>query len=181
MCPLSTPITIPPPSFPPPPHSYTYVSAFLHDNSLMYVLIYEYEPTSLPRYNPSFPPLTWNSPTICLISWIDLSLPSSCHALPPFPPDIRSLPSSTTFSFLCLITTTWVSSKLTFLISLFYELVGQYVSKPRLALFICISWTMLWNLSKVKLCINIDIGYAHAVILPFHDFHLRGQTNMAYV
>ena len=24
---------------------------------------------------------------------------------------------------------------------------------------------------------NIDLGYA--VILPFHDFHLRGQTNMA--
>ena len=25
---------------------------------------------------------------------------------------------------------------------------------------------------------NVNIGYA---ILPFHDFHLRGQTNVAYV
>ena len=43
--------------------------------------------------------------------------------------------------------------------------------------FICISGSIFLNLSK--LCNNVNIGYA--VILPIHDFHLRGQTNVAYV
>ena len=76
-----------------------------------------------------------------------------------------------------------------FLISLcwFYDLVGQHVRMymyvsmsvglSRLALFICISGTIFWNL--IKLCRNITLGFA--VILPFHDLHLRGQTNVAYV
>ena len=70
-----------------------------------------------------------------------------------------------------------------FLISLcwFYDLVGQYVWKYvcmlRLALFICIYGTTLWNL--IKLCMKINIGYA--VILRFHDFHLGGQTKVAYI
>ena len=54
-------------------------------------------------------------------------------------------------------------------------LVSMYVSMSRLALFICISWTIFWNL--IKLCMNINIGYA--VILPFHDFHL--STKVAYI
>ena len=47
----------------------------------------------------------------------------------------------------------------------------------RLALFICISGTTLWNL--IKLCTNINMWYA--VILRFHDFHLGGQTKVAYI
>ena len=43
--------------------------------------------------------------------------------------------------------------------------------------FIGISGSMFWNLTE--LCMNIDIGYA--VILPFHDFPLRGQTNVSYI
>ena len=58
-----------------------------------------------------------------------------------------------------------------------YVYVCKCVSMKRLALFICISGTILWNL--IKLCMNIILGYA--VILPFKDFYLRGQTNVAYV
>ena len=47
----------------------------------------------------------------------------------------------------------------------------------RLALFICTSWTILWNF--MKLCMDINICYA--VILGFHTFHLRGQTKVAYL
>ena len=43
----------------------------------------------------------------------------------------------------------------------------------RLALFICIQPEPNQTLH----CMNIILGYA--VILPFHDFHLRGQTNVA--
>ena len=78
-----------------------------------------------------------------------------------------------------------------FLISLcwFYDLVGQYVCKyvsmkvsmyvsmKRLALFICSSGTFIWN--WMKLCMNINIEYA--VILRFDDFHLGGQTKVAYI
>ena len=46
----------------------------------------------------------------------------------------------------------------------------------RLALFICISRSIFWNFKK--LCRNVNIGYA--VILPFGDFDLRGQTNVAW-
>ena len=42
----------------------------------------------------------------------------------------------------------------------------------RLALFICICWNL------IKLCMNINIGYR---VLPFHNFHLRGQTKVAYI
>ena len=56
-------------------------------------------------------------------------------------------------------------------------LVCMYEGMKRLALFICISETTLWNL--IKLCMNINIGYA--VILRFHDFHLGGQTKVAYI
>ena len=42
--------------------------------------------------------------------------------------------------------------------------------------FIYISGSIFLNLSKH--CMNVNVGYA--VILPFHDFHLRGQTNVAY-
>ena len=55
--------------------------------------------------------------------------------------------------------------------------VSMCVSMSRLALFIYISETRLWNV--IKLCMNISIGYA--VILRFHDFHLRGQTKVAYI
>ena len=55
--------------------------------------------------------------------------------------------------------------------------VSKYVSNRRIALFICISETILWNL--IKLCMHVDIGYA--VILFFHDVQLRGQTNVAYI
>ena len=55
--------------------------------------------------------------------------------------------------------------------------VSKYVCMSRVALFICISGTMLWNV--IKLCMNINIGYS--VILPFHDIYLRGQTKVAYI
>ena len=54
--------------------------------------------------------------------------------------------------------------------------VSMYIWKyvchtSRLAFFICISGTILWKL--IKLCMNINLWYA--VILPFHDLHLRGK------
>ena len=47
----------------------------------------------------------------------------------------------------------------------------------RLALFICISGTILWNL--IKLCMNINLW--NAVILLFHNVNPRGQTKVAYI
>ena len=87
-------------------------------------------------------------------------------------------------------------------------IVFMYVSKYRVPLIECISSKQFldWNIitrsehnvtdyvcmyvtlrsfylyhrnHPLKLCININIG--HAVILPFHDFHLRGQTIVAYI
>ena len=55
--------------------------------------------------------------------------------------------------------------------------VCMYVGMKRLALFICISGTILWNL--MKLCTDINLGYV--VILPLYDFDLKGQTNVAYL
>ena len=43
--------------------------------------------------------------------------------------------------------------------------------------FICISGSIFWNL--IKLCMNFIIEYV--AILLFHDFHLRGQANVAYI
>ena len=71
----------------------------------------------------------------------------------------------------------------TFLISLcwIYDLDGQYVCKyvcmSSLAIFICISGTIIWNL--IKHCMNINLWYA--VILPFYNVNLRGQTKVPYI
>ena len=60
---------------------------------------------------------------------------------------------------------------------MYVSIVWKYLCMSRLALFTFISGTILWNL--IKLCMNINIGYA--VILRFHDFHLGGQTKVAYM
>ena len=55
--------------------------------------------------------------------------------------------------------------------------VSMYVCMSRLAPFICISGTTLWNL--IKLCVNINLWYDF--ILPFHNVNLRGQTKVVYI
>ena len=69
-------------------------------------------------------------------------------------------------------------------------MVGQYVWK-KVSMYVCMYVCMYVSLSSFylyllnhalklnKTCMNINKG--HAAILPFHDFHLRGQTKVAYI
>ena len=51
------------------------------------------------------------------------------------------------------------------------------VCMSRFALFICISGSIFWNLTKLWMI--VIIGYA--VILPFYDFHLKHPLLLRYI